>query len=440
MIKNIVVVGLGKIGSGIFATLGHRDFNVLGVDINKDIVNKINTGKAPFQESGLEDLIKQHNLKATIDLYKAVSHSECTFIMMPTPSKEDGSFDSEYLETAIAEVGRSIPNDIPYYLVVITSTTTPGDMTNKIAPLLEQTSGRKLGRRLGLVYMPEMAVALGNVVHGLLHPDAIIIGESDKRAGRVAELIVKQWIDCYAITPIHHMSFHNAELTKIASNAYICMKMSFANTVAQICENMPTGDARIILDAVGSDSRIGKKYLKPGLSYGGTCFVRDDIAFPYIAKKYKTRGDLVESARQVNLSQTDFIVSKILHVLSKEGTNKISILGITYKPDIYYEAGIIESPVIKIMEKLSENGVEMTVYDPVFKQSGGLIPIKNVVAVDKIKEATDNAKIVFIATPWDEFKYLNLKNPVIIDAFGIQNKLRNNKDIKYIEIGNYMLD
>lgn len=437
----ISVVGLGKIGSCILATLA-SEFEVIGIDLNRNIVDKINKGIAPHYEPQLGELLKDNKkrITATTDIRK-IAETELTIIMVQTPSLEDGSFSTKYIETAIAEIARYIPDR--YHTVVVTSTVLPGTMDEKIKPLLERISGKKLGEKIGLCYVPEF-IALGSIIENLSNPDFVVIGESDKKAGKtVAQVYEKFFQSMCSDAPIYRMSFYNSELVKIALNVYITMKISFANTISEICENMPTGDAEKVLKAIGTDSRIGQKFFRPGLSYGGTCFPRDNKAFNHIAEKYKSQGLLSKTAELVNIKQIDRIVSLIKYVLSDIGTNKLSVLGITYKPDTNLT---IESASLKIVQKLSEEGIDISVYDPAVKHGYDDLPMVSGVAwSNSIEQCLKNSEVVFIATPWNEFK--NIKRDIflkflkgkktIIDAWGIQNKLKYDAELKYYQIGVY---
>lgn len=276
----ISIVGLGKLGACTLVALASKGFEVIGIDVNKDTVDKINKGIPPIYEPALEPLLKLYKdrIKATI-YHEEIKETDMTIFIVPTPSLPDGSFSTEYLEAAILETGRCLPDSKKYHNFVVTSTVLPGDMETKIKPLLEQCTNKKVGKELGLCYNPDF-IALGNVINGLLSPDMVLIGESDPRAGDMVEqmhihLTGVEITEKLSVsqTPIHRMSLYNAELAKISLNAYVTMKISFANTITQICGEMPTGDAEKVLNAIGDDTRIGKKCLKSGLSFGGPCLL-----------------------------------------------------------------------------------------------------------------------------------------------------------------------
>lgn len=437
---NIAMVGLGKIGSCLLAYLAYRGNNVIGVDINQDIVEKLENGIAPYPETNLQNFLTRHKnrIKTTTKYIDAVPYTDVAVVRVATPSKDKGDFDSEYLEQAIAEIGRCIPEDKKYYLVIVTSTVMPGTMREKIAPLLEQTSNRKLGKNLGLCYIPDF-VALGNVLDNLLHPDMLILGESDEIAGDYAEAIFRPTNNA----PVHRMNFYNAETAKLANNNFISMKISFANTITEYCETIPEGDASIVLDAIGSDTRIGKKFMKPGLGFAGFCYPRDQQAFIQTAIAHGIKPILAHATDKINENVATRISLKLNRLMQQEKTNKIAILGLTYKPDTVYTK---ESTTIKIIELLTKHieDIDITVYDPGLdaKEIAELSYLWVTAKFKRsIEECLKDQKIVFIGTPWKQFRDIPLElfiGKTIIDSFGVLNtppELIKDLNIKYIRIG-----
>jgi UDPglucose 6-dehydrogenase len=267
--EKISVIGLGKLGSSMLACFAHKGWDVIGVDVLQSSVNSINNGHSPIYEPGVEELINTNSsrIKATQDIVQATLDSSASFIIVPTPSRKNGSFTIEFVEKAIRSIGLALKNKDSYHLVIVTSTVMPGD-TERMKDILEDVSGKTCGEHFGVCYNPDF-IALGKVVHDFLNPDMILIGESDIKAGDILSKIHEKLID--NDPSIHRMSFHNAELAKIGLNSYCVMKICFANIIGEICERMPTGDAEKVLDAIGADTRVGKKYFKPGLAAAGPC-------------------------------------------------------------------------------------------------------------------------------------------------------------------------
>ncbi|MCX5704314.1 MAG: nucleotide sugar dehydrogenase, partial [Candidatus Omnitrophica bacterium] len=326
------VIGIGKLGLPLAALYASRGYNVIGLDLDERIVESVNKGVSPIYEPGLDDLLKKHDgrLKATTDFDYAVSNSYITFILVPTPSEESGRFSNKYVEAAAEKVARVIKNKNDFHIVNITSTVMPGTCETVIKPLLEKVSGKKCGVDFGLCYNPEF-IALGSVIKDLSTPDAILIGESDNKSGETLSEVYKTV--CANNPPIFRTTFNNAELAKIALNVFITTKITLANTFAEICEKLPGGDVDAVTRFLGLDSRIGPKYLKGGLGYGGPCFPRDNLAFINLAKQYKVQSWLQESTHKVNQHQNERIAEIVKRKLGKIKGTRIAFLGITYKPN-----------------------------------------------------------------------------------------------------------
>src|SRR3954471_4081624 len=326
----ISVIGLGKLGAPLAAVLASKGFPVVGTDLNGAFVDAINAGRAPVDEPRLQELIddNRERLHATADAAAAVAETDVTFVIVPTPSDEDGRFTNRYIVDAMEAVGAGIRRKSSYHLVVITSTVMPGSTGGEIRAALEAHSGRLVGATLGLCYNPEF-IALGSVVRDMLSPDMILIGESDVRAGEILERIYQQSCDNKPV--IRRMNFVNAELTKISVNTYVTTKISYANMLADICDRIPSADVDVVTQAVGSDSRIGGKYLRGAIGYGGPCFPRDNVAFAALARSLGAHAELAEATDSINQYQVERVTGAVLSRLPHGGT--VGILGLSYKPD-----------------------------------------------------------------------------------------------------------
>ncbi len=251
-----------------------------------------------------------------------------TILLVPTPSDERGAFSNEYVLAAIEEVGRGLARArrLPRRRRR-RARSCPARATARSAPALERASGRRVGETLGLCYSPEF-IALGNVIRDMLEPDMVLIGESDSRAGDVLERLYAGV--CENDPPFRRMSLVNAELTKIAVNTYVTMKISYANTLADMCERLPGADVEVVTDALGLDTRIGRKYLRGAIAYGGPCFPRDNKAFAVLARDLGAEALLAEATDAVNVAQTDRLARVVQSRL--EDGDAVGILGLAYKP------------------------------------------------------------------------------------------------------------
>lgn len=298
-LKKLSVVGLGKLGACMAATFAQRGFEVMGIDSSPEVVRKVNAGEAPVDEPLLAETIagSRKRLWATTEAEQAIE-TDASFVIVPSPSLPDGSFSNEFLMRALQPITQAIKAARKKnHLFIVSSTTTPSACRKVIIPMLEQQIGGRCGKRFGFCYNPEF-IALGNVILGLLEPDMVLIGESDKQSGDLlAGLYAKYNLNRPTIA---RMSITSAELA-ISVNSYITMKISFTNQLRMVAEQYEDTDIHSILNAIGADSRIGRKYLRAGLSYGGLCFPRDNRLVSYAAKQVGLSAALADATDTVNL-------------------------------------------------------------------------------------------------------------------------------------------
>src|SRR3954452_19942086 len=326
----ISISGLGKLGAPMAAVMAHKGNVVVGVDLNPAYVTAIQQGRPPVNEPGLAEMILQNRerLSATLDYDEAIAATEVTFIIVPTPSGTDGTFSLRYVMSAAEKIGAALRRKNGWHVVVLSSTVMPGSTGGKLLPALEAYSGKKCGVDFGLCYNPEF-IALGSVIRDMLQPDMILIGESEKRSGDTLEQLYRSV--CESGPRIQRMNYVNAELTKLSVNTFVTTKISYANMLTQICETLPGADVDVVTSALGCDSRIGPKYLKGGLGYGGPCFPRDNIAFSAMARTNGVPALLAEATDAMNKPQAPGLAEIILSRLPQGGT--AGILGLSYKPN-----------------------------------------------------------------------------------------------------------
>lgn len=432
--QTISVIGLGKLGSPMAAVYAHKGYNVIGLDLNADYVRLINQAKPPVEETNLAKYITENKerISATQDYKEAILNSDITFIIVPTPSMEDGNFSTKYAVEAAKEIAKVLKEKNSFHVVDLVSTVTPGSTEKDIKPVLEEYSGKKCGVDFGLCYNPEF-IALGSVIKDLLNPYFILIGESDSRSGDILENFYKNI--CENNPQIKRMNFANAELTKIASNTFVTTKISYGNMLAELCEKLPGGNVDVVTDALGNDTRIGHRFLKGALGYGGPCLPRDNRAIVYTAKQFGLNLDLPQITDKINKHQISRVVDKIISVLPANG--RVGFLGLSYKAN----TGVVEeSQPLEIAKALSEKGVLMAVYDPAAFENAKKILGNNVVFASSLRECAQSSDVVVIATDWPEFKniqpdFFANKKAIIIDCWRIL-KDENYKDAaEYIPLG-----
>jgi UDPglucose 6-dehydrogenase len=384
--------------AAVFAEKGHH---VIGVDVDAGTVEALNAGRAPVQEPRLQEFITRNRarLVASHNAEEAVAASDITFIIVPTPSNPDGAFSLRYVLEAAQPIGRALARKSGFHLVVLSSTVMPGSTGGHLLPALERESGKICGRDFGLCYGPEF-IALGNVIHDMLNPDLVLIGESDERSGQMLATFYEGVCDRHA--GVRRMNFVNAELTKLSVNTFVTTKISYANMLAEICEKLEGADADVVTDALGVDSRIGKKYLKGALGYGGPCFPRDNHAFAALGRREGVEAILAEATDAVNRRQTARLTALVLEHLPQGG--RVGILGLAYKPDTPV---VEQSSGLLLARALSARGVPVVVYDPDAMPSARPLLDARVEFAESMAACARRADVLIIATPWAEFRSLD---------------------------------
>jgi UDPglucose 6-dehydrogenase len=397
----VSVIGLGKLGSPLAAVIASKGHTVVGADINADFVRQLNEGRAPVAETGLQELIDdcRARLSATTDIQAAVAQTELTHVIVPTPSGPDGRFSLEHVLRAVEPIAAALRDKADFHVVSLTSTVMPGDTAGCVLPALERASGRKCGSDFGLCYNPEF-IALGNVVEGLLHPDFLLIGESDARAGQILEDFYRTI--CERRPPVARMAFVNAELTKLSVNTFVTTKISYANMLAQVCEGLPGADVDVVTRALGLDSRIGPKYLRGAVGYGGPCFPRDNLAFCAIARGQERPAALAEATDTVNRARVGQLEQAVRSHLPAGGS--VGVLGLSYKPATPV---VEESQSLELARRLASSGTQVVVFDPMAMAAARPALGDEVVYAASAEDCARRADVLVVATPWEEFKRLD---------------------------------
>ena len=404
--------------AAVFAAANH---DVVGVDKNHDLVQAMREGRALGDGPDLQETIDagRSRLRATPDVAQAVAVADLTFVVVPTPSGPDGTDTNEFVVEVVSEFGASLRRKLDYHVVVVTSTVMPGSAGGPIADALEQSSGRRVGESVGLVYDPEV-VALGSVIRDMRFPDFLLIGERDPRAG---EIVVRAHeAACPKRSAARRMSFVNAELAKISLNTFVTTKISYANMIAEICEKLPGADAAVVSDAVGCDSRVGRKYLTGATGYGGPCFPRDNVALTALADGLGAAAWQAEATDRVTDYQVDRLAALVSGYVAPGGT--VAVLGLAYKP---LTAVIEESQGVALAARLAAAGHSVRAHDP----QAGPAARKVLGAVEicaTAAAAVAGAALAIIMTAWPEYGALDVEafgisRPVIVDCWRVLQKL-----------------
>src|SRR5438270_3696150 len=444
MVSSISLIGLGKLGSPMVACFATRGFCVHAVDADSHKVELLAKAIPPVHEPGLAELLQEGkgNISAMQDTQAAVSDSDATFVVVGTPSEPDGGFSLRFAIPACEAIGCALAAKDSYHLVVLTSTVMPGSTGKEIRSTLERASGKRCGVDFGLCYSPEF-IALGSVIRDFYYPDFLLIGESDPRAGQVLSEIYKR--TCKNSPPIARMNWINAEITKLAVNTYITTKISYANMLARLCEKLPGADANVVTDALGLDSRIGPKYFKGAVSYGGPCFPRDNRAFSALASRSGAFSDLAEATDRFNRAQIAALAGLVKS--HQSGSLPVGILGLTYKPNTDV---IEESFGLLLALELASANLPVVVFDPSADLARAFAAHKSVRIAASAEDCIAQSGIVVLATPWQQFCDLassawmqpfrsgpsfHATRRVVIDCWRALPHLEGSQNVHYIRLG-----
>ena len=410
--KNIAVIGTGYVGLVTGTCFAETGNNVICVDIDKEKVQRLKNGEVPIYEPHLDALfernIKQKRLQFTTDLASAIKDAEIIFLALPTPPGEDGSADLSY----VLGVAKDLGGLIKEYKIIIDKSTVPVGTADKVTAAIKNETDVPFA----VVSNPEF-LREGFAVDDFMNPDRVIIGTEDEKAKVVMKELYQPFIrDGH---PIIFMDEKSAELTKYAANAFLATKITFMNEVANFCEIVGT-DVDKVREGMGSDTRIGHRFLYPGIGFGGSCFPKDVIALMKSGLDHNFDFSVIDAVLKVNSKQRIKLLDKILDYFGDIKGKKFALWGLAFKPDT---DDIREAPALYLIDELIRRGAKVVAFDPeamdnVKKQLGDKIEY-----VENQYEALDGADALLIATEWSAFKNPDfnlikskLKIPLIFDG------------------------
>jgi len=436
----VAVIGLGYVGLTISVFLAKHGIKIYGVEKDPLKIEKIRKGISPISEPGVDELLREAlraGLLRVISSLEEAKDADIFFICVGTPSRKDGSIDLRYVESAAEELGETLRGTKKYRLIVVRSTVTPGTTRNVVGKKIEKISGLKIGEDFGLVMNPEF-LKEGEALRDVEEPSRIVIGEYDKKSGDVLEMFYRKIYG--AKTTIFRTSLENAELIKYANNAFLATKISFINTIANICELVPGCDVVEVSRALGLDPRISPRFLRAGLGYGGSCFPKDIKAIIAFAHERGYEPILLEAVDEVNEKQPFKAVEICRKTLGELKNKKIAILGLAFKPNT---DDIRNAVSLKIINKLIHEGASVVVYDPKAMDKVRKVFGDSIKYASNSRECIRNADCAIIVTEWEEFRTLKpedfielMKQPFVIDGRRIYDvKLFAQKGITIKAIG-----
>jgi len=400
----VTIVGSGYVGLVTGACFSEVGINVVCVDIDSKKIDNLNKGIIPIYEPGLEEMVtrnmKKGRLSFTTNIAEAIKGSEVLFISVGTPPDEDGSADLKYVLAVARDCGKNMDD----YLLVVTKSTVPVGTSGKVKNAIQdELNKRKVKIEFDVASNPEF-LKEGAAIADFLKPDRIVIGLDSPRA----EDLMKSLYKPFTLNghPLIFMDIVSAEMTKYAANAMLATKISFINDIANLCE-IVGADINMVRNGIGSDSRIGNKFIYPGIGYGGSCFPKDVQALIRTGSEYKYELRILKAVEDVNNDQKLVIFNKINNYFKGDLTDKtIALWGLSFKPQT---DDMREAPSLIIVEKLLEAGAIVKVYDPVAMKEAKHHFGNSVSYYQDQYEALIDADCLAILTEWPEFKIPNLK-------------------------------
>jgi len=414
----VSIIGSGYVGvvTGIgFAELGYE---VIFVDVDESKVKAINDLKPPIYEKGLEELMRKNKGRyyATTNYDEAINKSKITFICVGTPSKEDGSIDLRYIESASKEIGRALTSKNDFHVVVVKSTVIPGTTEGVVKPIIEKESGKEAFKDFGLAMNPEF-LREGNAVEDFFNPDRIVIGVKDERTKSILEELYRPFNCPKLITDIK-----TAEMIKYASNAFLATKISFANEIGNICKKLGI-DVYEVFKGVGLDHRINPAFFRAGIGFGGSCFPKDVKALIKKAEELGEEPKILKAVIEVNERQPLKMIELLKKRIPDLKGKRIGVLGLAFKPDT---DDVRESRAIPIVKALLKEGAKVIAYDPKAMDNFAKI-FPQIEYANSAEDVIAKSDAVLIVTEWKEFEKLDYSGKIVIDGRRIEKAMKEAK-------------
>ncbi|MBS1586721.1 MAG: UDP-glucose/GDP-mannose dehydrogenase family protein [Bacteroidetes bacterium] len=410
----LAIIGTGYVGLVTGTCFAETGNNVMCIDINEEKIRQLKEGKSPIYEPGLDILlernIKEKRLQFTTSLKDGIRDAQVIFLALPTPPGKDGAADLQFVLDVADQLGSLITS----YKVIVNKSTVPVGTAEKVAAVLAQKLDRSL---FDVVSNPEF-LREGVAVEDFLKPDRVVIGTSSDRAKKLMDELYQPFVR--QGNPIYFMDERSSEMTKYAANAYLAMRISFMNEMANLCEKAGA-NVDWVRVGIGSDSRIGKRFLFPGVGYGGSCFPKDVQALAQTAREMDYEYRIVNTVMQVNELQKLRLGRKIKELFGSDLSGKtIAIWGLAFKPET---DDIREAPALYLIDELLEAGARVRAFDPEAMENVKRIYGNKVYFAGDQYDALTGSDALAIVTEWSEFRNPDfkrigdtLKNPVIFDG------------------------
>lgn len=420
---NIAIVGTGYVGLVSGACFAEMGVHVTCVDIDRQKIERLQGGEMPIYEPGLEELVRRNveagRLRFTTDLTTCLDQVEVVFSAVGTPPDEDGSADLKY----VLSVARTFGQNIKKYTILVTKSTVPVGTAEKVkAAIGEELDKRGERIEFEVASNPEF-LKEGAAIKDFMSPDRVVVGVESDRAKRVMEKLYRPFM--MNNFRVYFMDIPSAEMTKYAANAMLATRISFMNDIANLCD-LVGADVDMVRKGIGTDARIGTKFLYPGCGYGGSCFPKDVKALARTAKEYGYTMRVVEAVEAVNERQKSIVVEKLDRMVGPLKGKTIALWGLAFKPET---DDMREAPALVVIDKLVAAGAAVRVFDPVAMEECRRRIGDRVVYCKDMYEAVIDADALAVLTEWKQFRIPSwavigkvMKHPAIIDGRNIYDK------------------
>ena len=435
---NISIVGTGYVGLVSGACFAEMGIDVTCVDIDEKKIGRLLSGEVPIYEPGLDDLVRRNveagRLHFTTDLSSCLDQVEVVFSAVGTPPDEDGSADLRY----VLEVARTFGRNINKYTILVTKSTVPVGTSKKVkAVIQEELDRRGVQIPFEVASNPEF-LKEGAAIKDFMSPDRIVVGTESERAQRLLSRLYRPFL--VNNFRIYFMDISSAEMTKYAANAMLATRISFMNDIANLCDKVGA-DIDMVRKGIGTDARIGNKFLYAGCGYGGSCFPKDVRALARTGREYGSPMRIIEAVEAVNERQKEIVVRKLAAELGDLRGRTVALWGLAFKPET---DDMREAPALVIIDKLLEAGATVRAFDPIAMDEARRKIGDRVVYCRNIYEAAEGADAIALVTEWKQFRLPDwnvvrqaMRGNLIVDGRNIydRNELRN-KGFAYTRIGN----
>ena len=420
----ILIVGTGYVGLVTGTCFSEVGMNVRCVDVDKEKIDMLNKGKSPIYEPGLDEMLirnmEKERLHFSTDIIESIKEADVIFSAVGTPSDEDGSADLQY----VLEVAKAVGQNIQRYALVVTKSTVPVGTARKVKETIKaELDKREVEIEFDVASNPEF-LKEGDAINDFLKPDRIVVGTESEKAKEIMQRLYKPFT--LNGHPVLFMDVPSAEMTKYTANAMLATKISFMNDIANLCE-IVGADVNMVRRGIGTDSRIGNKFIYPGIGYGGSCFPKDVKAIIKTASDNGYELRILKSVEDVNKDQKSVLFHKLYkHFDGDLEDKKIAFWGLSFKPNT---DDMREAPSLVLIDLLLAHGAKVAGYDPVAMDEAKRRLGDKIEFAENQYDVLDNADALFMVTEWGEFRLPQwkevknrMKNPLIFDGRNIYDR------------------